>query len=87
MTTLWVCAQHQLWKIIAICVRDLPTSACDLFPGGGDFRSPGRLFSPTVVKSLAMIPVRSADPIAAIDMCWARIVAVKWTLHDWRLPG
>ncbi|MDZ7684437.1 MAG: GAF domain-containing protein [Gammaproteobacteria bacterium] len=36
-----------------------------------DDRVPHEAYSPTFVQSLAMIPVRSADPIAAIGVYWA----------------
>ncbi len=36
-----------------------------------DPRIPASVYSPTFVKSLAMVPVRSSDPIAAIGVYWA----------------
>lgn len=39
----------------------------------GDPRIPADAYRPTFVRSLAMVPVRAADPIAAIGAYWARV--------------
>lgn len=42
-----------------------------------DPRVPQDAYRPTFVKSLAMVPVRQADPIAAIGVYWARQIEVS----------
>jgi GAF domain-containing protein len=45
-----------------------PVSIPDVF---ADPRIPTQLYRPTFVKSMAMVPVRDADPVGAIGAYWA----------------
>jgi GAF domain-containing protein len=53
----WVMANHQ-----AVAIPDIYA----------DPRIPHAAYRPTFVKSLAMVPVREPDPIAAIGAYWAK---------------
>jgi GAF domain-containing protein len=48
--------------------QDLPAVIADIY---ADSRVPHEVYRPTFVKSLAMVPVRAPEPIAAIGAYWA----------------
>lgn len=53
------------WSMIyrrAVVIRDI----------NADARVPAEAYRPTFVKSLAMVPIRSLDPIGAIGVYWAK---------------
>lgn len=51
-----------------VMTRNLPAVIADIY---ADSRVPHEIYRPTFVKSLAMVPVRAPEPIAAIGAYWA----------------
>ena len=51
-----------------VMTQDLPAVIADIY---ADSRVPHEVYRPTFVKSLAMVPVRTPEPIAAIGAYWA----------------
>ena len=51
-----------------VMTQDLPAVIADIY---ADARVPHEVYRPTFVKSLAMVPVRAPEPIAAIGAYWA----------------
>lgn len=67
---LWKGRRFPLAQCISgwVMARRQPVVIPDIYE---DSRIPHEVYRPTFVKSMAMVPVRDADPIAAIGAYWA----------------